>query len=163
MNYSGEKMTIGQKGLTRIQELINPLIGQKAWNVSLGVGSFLTFEFGEKVKKTDERYAHGEWHLWIQFCEWILKEDKAVLAENESPRSEIRKMIPRLEGLRILSFKVNSFAETSIDFENEFSLQLKVSPFEEKGEDLWWLFMPDENVLKLNSKDVIVNKASEPN
>jgi hypothetical protein len=58
-------MSITTTDIRKIQGKIKPLLGTKAWGVSLGVGSFITFEFGEKrIKRFKNReYIHGEWHL----------------------------------------------------------------------------------------------------
>lgn len=42
----------------------------KAWGARLGVGSFVTIEFGEEVKEQPSSKTHGEWHLWVYMATW---------------------------------------------------------------------------------------------
>jgi len=53
-------MTVTEADLTEIQAIIAPLLGQKAWDVSLGVGSFITIEFGAPLSIEETAKIHGE-------------------------------------------------------------------------------------------------------
>jgi len=46
-----------EEKLARLNKIIETMLGQKAWAVSLGIGSFLTFEFGNPVPS--EKKVHG--------------------------------------------------------------------------------------------------------
>src|SRR5690349_21194900 len=74
------------------QNLLRPLLGQLAWHVRGGYGSFLTLEFGqphieirEPINPSPDHSARvqrnllrrrafivGDWHLWIQYCDWTI-------------------------------------------------------------------------------------------
>ena len=66
-----------------------PAYGHPCWNVKPGVGGFLTMEFGNptlpvhaplptaQAEGVPRRGAvvHGEWHLWVYCCEWVVRTD----------------------------------------------------------------------------------------
>ena len=66
---------------------VSPMIGETAWNVAKGHGSFLTLEFGPpslvaiKHPSRDSRSAHvrGAWGLWIYCCHWKITHAGAQL------------------------------------------------------------------------------------
>ncbi|NET57600.1 MAG: hypothetical protein F6K47_15995 [Symploca sp. SIO2E6] len=83
-------MAITQTDISKVQTLIKPIISHKAWGASLGVGSFITLEFGNPLPSSKERQkTHGEWHLWIYCCAWRIEEGNEVLASSEDPRAKI--------------------------------------------------------------------------
>ncbi len=133
--------------IDKIKSKFNSLLGQKAWNVSLGVGSFLTLEFGKPLPEKHGT-VYGEWHLWVYCCAWRLEEAGKVLVASEDERSKIQSAIMRLEGLTLQFLEIQPpIWDTVFTFENEFILKL-FSVHSEEYEH-WMLFAPDGNVLTL--------------
>ena len=137
-------MTTFQKGIVEIQAKIDGLLGQNAWGVALGEGSFLTMEFGMPVQpaKANER-VHGEWHLWLYGCAWRIEEGERVLISSEDDRSKIEEGIQRLEGCVLQSFELLTPAlDAVITFEGNIVLRL----FSVYTEDMdsWLLFTPEK-------------------
>ena len=67
---------------------VSPLIGETAWNVAKGHGSFLTLEFrppslvvvehASRASRT--AYVRGAWGLWIYCCHWKIMHAGAQVA-----------------------------------------------------------------------------------
>lgn len=142
-------MTVTSKNIGEIQKKISSLIGKKAWNVSLGEGSFITIEFGKPCLSAENATKiHGEWHLWIYCCAWRLEQENEVIAASEDPRSKLEEAIKKLEGLRIQSIDLFSPAfDTLLTFEQQTFLRL--FPIYSEEYEHWMLFTPDENVLTI--------------
>ena len=61
----------------------------KAWNVSLGIGSYVTMDFGEPVEvRISSRLTitRGQWHLWVQYSPWRIEARNKVIAGSDDPR-----------------------------------------------------------------------------
>ncbi len=128
-----------------------PLIGKRPWRVALGWGSFLTFEFGARVKVGG--FQHGAWHLWVYMCSWRLDGDRGFSLSSESPRERIRGIVSRLAAFPLSDVKMGDRARsTRFDFGNRFSLTCtRFDPHEESNRidpsAYWMLFMPRRRVL----------------
>jgi hypothetical protein len=128
----------------------DPLIGKRPWRASLGWGSFLTFEFGPRVRHGE--FWHGTWHLWVYMCSWCLDGPRSLLVTSESPRELIRRLVPRLTAHRLTAVEIGSRAScTTFEFGRQFCL--KCTPFSREKEssrdaaEYWMLFMPRHMVL----------------
>lgn len=142
-------MTTTANDLQEIQKIIAPLLGEKAWGVALGVGSFVTMEFGQPVppqKPGDKQ--HGEWHLWIYCCAWRLEAENAVLAASEDDRTKLETVLKRLENLELLAIDLSlPGLDTLVTFDQEVVLRL-FPIFSEEFEH-WLLYTPDGRVLTI--------------
>jgi hypothetical protein len=108
-----------------IASIIAPLLGQRAWGATLGVGSFITAEFGEVAPTT-----------------------KAHRREHGDPRPKLRASVESLNGLALMSIEVLSAAlDTAFTFEGD--LVLRLFPIYSEEHEHWKLFTPDGNVLIL--------------
>lgn len=141
-------MIITEKDIHEIQTRIKPILGKKAWAVSLGIGSFVTMEFGSPVSSLGKlKYPCGEWHLWITHCAWRLEKGNEVMAAAEDPRPKLQNAIQCMEGLALHSVHVTPPAlETVFVFDDKVVLRL--FPIY-SGEDYehWMLYTPDRRVL----------------
>ena len=142
-------MVIAKTDIQEIEAKISSILGKTAWGVSLGVGSFVTLEFGNPIQQSVElQRTHGEWHLWIYCCEWRLEEGDKVLAASEDERTKIETAIQRLEGMALQSIDILRPAwDTIFKFEDDVILRL----FSVHSEDYenWMLYTPDGNVLTI--------------
>src|ERR1700691_2038234 len=80
---------------TDIRQYFESLLQTRPWKPRLGVGSFLTFEFGRRIK--NHGHVYGEWHLWIYLSSWVLLHGDRQLADSDSDRRVISVSIRRLE------------------------------------------------------------------
>lgn len=129
--------------IAEIQAKMQGLLGHKAWRVALGVGSFVTMEFGQPVPPTEEGTIHGEWHLWLYGCAWCLEQGERIIAASEDDRSKMEAAIQRIEGQALLSFELQTPAlDAVVTFESDIDLRL----FSYDTEDMenWMLFTPDK-------------------
>lgn len=113
---------------TEFEKIIQPLLGQKAWGVTRGHGSFITMEFGELEKEYHTRRGQlirqGQWHLWIYHCGWRLEKDDYVLASDGDEDDRIDRAIAQLEGkiLENISFSPPVW-DTVFQFEQGYQLK----------------------------------------
>jgi hypothetical protein len=135
---------------TDIRQYFESLLQTRPWKARLGVGSFLTLEFGRRIK--NHGHVQGEWHLWIYLSSWVLLHGGRQLADSDSDRRVISVSIRRLENVPLndVQFDHKSFKTTFVfdDF------RLVVSPAHylddaDKQDHYWLLFMPNSEVLKV--------------
>jgi hypothetical protein len=151
-----------------IRQYFESLLQTRSWKARLGVGSFLTFEFGRRLK--NHGHVHGEWHLWIYQSNWVLLHGDRQLADSESDRRVISVSVRRLEDVPLsdVQFDYKNFKTTFVfdDF------RLVVSPADylddtDERDHYWLLFMPDNEVLTVGPGGVRLQRsetsgASEP-
>lgn len=152
-------MIITEADIQKIQTHIAPLLGQKPWDASIGVGSFITLEFGTPIPPTRKFSprgkplpAHGEWHLWIYMCAWRLEKGDEVLAACEDSREQMEAAVKSMEGLALQSIELLPPAwDTIFTFENQVVLRTFsiYSDCSEEGSENWLLFTPGQNVLSI--------------
>jgi hypothetical protein len=158
--------------MTIIEDVFQPIIGKPAWNVVKGVGTTLTFEFGDPhliirepktVNPTASNFVRqhfrrrsvkirGEWHLWIQWCEWQAFYSGALIGDHSSSTRILKKVASELDGQALVNIRVQRLSCTTFDF--DLGGKLETIPGvrdEEIGEmnQQWSLFEPDGMVLTL--------------
>jgi hypothetical protein len=143
-----------------------PLIGKKPWEAKLGWGSFLTFEFGQRVRHG--KFWHGSSHLWIYMCSWRLDGPSGLLIHEESPRELIIRVIERFSGHRLSSVEIGSRGcRTTFEFDGKYVLTcVPFSREEEMSPDpagYWMLFMPRDRVLCARPRNLLtINRSDGP-
>jgi hypothetical protein len=136
---------------TAARRYFDPLIGKRPWRASLGWGSFLTFEFGQRVRRG--QFWHGSWHLWLYMCSWRLSDPQGRVVTSESPRVSIGRVVNRLAAHPLTGVEIERRGRcTTFEFGRKFSL--RCAPFSREEEannidpaDYWMLFMPRHMVL----------------
>lgn len=142
------------------------LVGQLAWNVKRGVGTFLTMEFGEahlsvrepivprasvspRVRRDLQRrkvFVVGDWHLWIQHADWKLKTVNGILSSNHDIGTKRDEVLLDLSGQKLVSVDV-------VPAKNRWTLAfdlggvLDIWPATYKAEELWGLHGWDGNIV----------------
>ena len=137
-------MATFHKDIIEIQTKLQGILGQKAWGVARGQGSFLTIEFGQPVPpaKANEK-PHGEWHLWLYGCAWRVEQRESVVVASEDDDVKIENAIQCIEGHVLQSFEVMTPAlDAVISFDGDIILRLFNVSTEEM--DSWMLFTPDK-------------------
>jgi hypothetical protein len=103
----------------------------------------------EKVRQLFSRRSitpRGEWHLWINCCNWrVFCADKEI-AWNESSDEEIVKAANQVDGLLLINVAVIGLRRTS-DFIFESDTRISMWPYDEEEAPQWLLFMPSGDVL----------------
>ncbi|MFI9366202.1 hypothetical protein ACIG5E_34890 [Kitasatospora sp. NPDC053057] len=125
--------------LAEAHRRIRPLLGQRAWDVPQGVGSFVTMEFGEPLPPDRSGRVYGQWHLWVQMAAWRLETADEVLVSSGDER--LQEALTQLEGRPLTGVVIRPPAlETRFDFDG---LRLETFPIyrrdPEEGEFEHWL------------------------
>jgi hypothetical protein len=143
-------MPLTEEDMLEIRNRISSLLGMKAWGISLGVGSFITIEFGKALSpEKDTERQHGEWHLWIYCAAWRLETEREVIVGSEDPRSIIEDSIQGLNGASLNSVVISGPAFDTV-FEFEGSKKLRVFPLSSHQDcEYWMLYTPDGRVLTI--------------
>lgn len=145
-----------------VPEYFEPIVRRRPWRARLGVGSFLTFDFGRRVK--EDHHLRGEWHLWIYQATWRLTHDDRKLADSDSEWQVIEVAIRRLEDSELTKVKFDP--QNSITEFRFGDFRLVVSPADylddpDDSDEYWLLFMPDGRVLTVGPGGVDLG-ASDP-
>ncbi|MEM7245849.1 MAG: hypothetical protein AAF533_10930 [Acidobacteriota bacterium] len=140
-----------------LERFFRPLAGLRCWGVRQGWGSFLTFELGsprpEPLRPRPKPSAveheeqpvlvRGDHHLWVEQCEWTIKNPEQPLIESEDDRGLIAEALEQLDGQVIQSVQLVPFIGLfTIRFERGSSLLLRRYDDHEPDDDLWSLFSP---------------------
>ena len=141
----------------QVESSFRPLLAKPCWNAKRGVGSFLTFEFGdpslrvrEPIGKLTSRLVIpvGTWHLWIHSCDWRIHNGGELIAHSESIDSDISRAIAFLDGQAVS--QIPEFDATAGQWMFWFDLGgvLTTKPYDAQvSDDQWLLFEPDSHVL----------------
>ena len=142
-----------------VRRVLDPLLGRPCWNVKPGWGSFLTMEFGrpaleirdpihchgprtsEKVRKLLARrrvIIHGEWHLWIYCCDWIVSFKGKQVGDSRSPRS-YRRAASELDGQKLVGIAIDPRSTRTV-FEFDLGGSLETRPYDQ--DEQWKLKEP---------------------
>lgn len=128
----------------RIQTFTEQLIGQTAWGVQLGWGSFLTFEFGTPM--TEEGATRGEWHLWLRMCNWRVETQKEVMCCSGDEPAYIDGKVADCDWGTVRQI---SLERPGLDLEVVFSSGRVLRAFISSSteEDQWMLYGPNRMTL----------------
>lgn len=69
------------------------MLNMPIWNAEKGVGSFLTFDMGEKILKilpNGDPYYRGIIHLWIYLCKWEILIDGKLVLDGDASDEDIK-------------------------------------------------------------------------
>jgi hypothetical protein len=150
------------------EEVFRSLYGKPCWNVELGLGSFLTFEFGKPhlvvrkpvTAKKDapakvqahlaqrHAYVSGEWHLWISYCNWEVYL-KGRHIGGSSTRQSARSAVDFLNGQKLVEFSISP-RKVQSTFLFDLGGVLKTLPYD-RGSEQWLLYVPPNKVLALRA------------
>jgi hypothetical protein len=169
-----------------IKRAFKPVLGKPAWNARQGTGSSLVFEFGRPhllifephdTTSTSRRIREwarrrkvvlcGEWHLWIQFCQWkIFQEEKltAFFAPHDTSRTKaIERAMKRLDGQTLKEVVVDRRRLRST-FTFDLGGRLETSRYYrgDKTDPQWWLSDPAHRYLAFRGDGRISVTVSKP-
>ena len=128
---------------SELQAVLQRLVGRSAWGTTLGVGSFVTMEFGsESGPPLRDGRRHGEFHLWIYCSAWRLELQDALLAASEDGRTDMETALSRLDGAMVTRVVVE-WPSLSLSLELDGGLRLRTFSIFSRDYEHWHLYTPD--------------------
>jgi hypothetical protein len=127
------------------QARLDAAVGRTAWGATLGTGSFLTVEFGDRVEQPPGK-AHGEFHLWVYQSAWRIEMPGAVLGSSEDPRESLAASVRYLDGRALTAITVEA-PSLSATFSFTDGLTLRTFSVVTADADHWMFFVPGGDVL----------------
>ena len=145
-----------------VQECLKPILGQRPWRARRGVGSFLTFDFGPKLRSHGQE--HGTWHLWIYLARWSLKHNGRQLVTSDSEKHPISVAVRRLEAAKFLGVELEPQNSTASFAFGDFRLVVAPADYlEDPGDrdEYWLFFMPNNLVLTAGPSGIDVRPSDK--
>ncbi|SRR5579872_1100973 len=146
-----------------IHRYFDPVLGTRPWRAKPGVGSFLTFEFGKRIKA--QGHYHGSWHLWIYLANWNLFHGDRKLVDSDSDRTLMKASIRRLEDEVFREITLNGRRRQTIFYFGNFRLEVKPADYLKDADhrDKYWLFfMPNNEVLSAGPSGFRIEREKAP-
>ena len=139
------------KGIKIVQEQFEKIVGLKPTRIKLGVGSFITFDFGRDILQEIETrngkktISFGEWHLWVYMCAWRIDLPKKTFLASHDDRKVIEKKLTALNNKTVLKVSLlNNAFDLSVQFEDEYELRL--FSVDTIDGDQWLFYTPNGKV-----------------
>ena len=149
IRMDSKKLKLTPNDLVEISNIISPVVGQNAWGVKLGYGSFITANFGSLIDLGDN-ISSGEWHLWVRHAYWRLEKENQVLVASEDDRENIEKYVSVISGLKLDTFEINpSTLETIFSFSEGVKVVITPTSYLQDKYDYWLFFTATGNVLTI--------------
>lgn len=143
-----------------IRQYFQPVFGTRPWRAKLGIGSFLTFEFGPRIKS--HGHLHGRWHLWVYLSNWALFHGNRQLVDSDSDRKLIAISIRRIEGTTLTDIDFDYHTQTTTFSFDDFRLVVSPADYLEsrdERDDFWMFFVPNNEVLAVGPAGIRVRPA----
>jgi hypothetical protein len=161
--------------LSAVQAAFLPLHGRPCWGVQRGHGSFLTFEFGqprlhlrepmppnpsrspaiERLLARRGAFVHGEWHLWIYCCGWLVTQGGERVGESSSHR-RMDRAARELNGQALVAVSAD-LKRGRWRFDFDLGGSLETIPYSRRSRyydpliEQWHLYQPDGHVLTVRA------------
>lgn len=137
---------------------VRELGGKQVWNPAVGVGSFVTINFGgERTNSTGMTV--GEYHLWVYGGIWSVVHGSVVLATSNDSRAAMERAVERLDGLSILEASVNAVG-TSLKIRFSGDLTMRIEPTSDPVMEHWLLYLPDGFVISSGPGEALVRESA---
>ncbi|MEO3930482.1 hypothetical protein ABGB07_42540 [Micromonosporaceae bacterium B7E4] len=130
--------------LADVQARLSAAVGRTAWGTALGIGSFLTVEFGDRIERPQGK-AHGEFHLWVYQSAWRIEMQGAVLASSEDPREALEESVRYLDGRALTAIAIEA-PSLSATFSFTDGLVLRTFSVFTADVDHWMFYLPGGDV-----------------
>ncbi|MGD0792280.1 MAG: hypothetical protein ABR920_10965 [Terriglobales bacterium] len=146
-----------------IRQCFQPVLGTPPWRVKAGVGSFLTFEFGPRVRARG--HVHGRWHLWIYLSNWKLFRGERQLVDSDADRKLITISTRRLEGESLTDIDFDARTRNTTFSFGDFRLVVSPANYLDSPDErdhYWIFFMPDNEVLAVGPTGMRVEQGDTP-
>jgi len=166
--------------MDQIKKFFVTFIGQLAWQVRRGHGSFLTMEFGmphlavrepiaaswdslEKVKRNLQRRrvtVTGDWHFWVQYGDWKISTSSGVLTSGHLQSSEADECLRDLEGQKLTSVEPGNRRGAWL-FKFDLGGILEIWPSTQLPEDQWSFHGWDGEIVTCRSDGTLVSERAD--
>ncbi len=146
-----KQQAIETKDLKTIQQIINPILGEKCWEASLSYGDELCLEIGRRIPYANKLMAgkeKGAWRLGTRATSWKLAYLDKMVASDKLETEEIKRKVMVVEGTSITAFDT-SYPKLmfEVGFSNGYKLVLEPDEEEDLNFPYWELFTPQEMLL----------------
>lgn len=131
-----------------VREAVHQLVGKAPWDVQLGWGSFITFEFGKPVAKVGERRQHGEWHLWLYMCHWRIRQGAEVVIGSSDERDFIGEALDGVVWGDVIKADLGPALDISLLFSS--GRQVETFACSAIEENQWILYTPEGSAITVN-------------
>ena len=150
-----------------IQDILQPIIGQFAWGIKQGYGSFLNLEFGKP--KTEFSGIHkpkeenkfpfnefesrhvtikGEYSFFIYMSNWKIYAKENELADDESERDEIEFALGFINGQKLNRIIINTKENiTKLEFDLGGKLMISGENYADEINEMWNFYTKSDKVL----------------
>jgi hypothetical protein len=141
-----------------VDHWLTQIVGLRAWEPSVGVGSFLTIEFGD-TRITSTGLTVGAFHIWIYGALWEIRDRKRIIATSSDARVEMVAGAQALDGLLVQGFEFDRERMTlNLRFGPE--VELAVTPFGDLDMEEWLLYLNDGNVITAGPGDTVTHESA---
>jgi hypothetical protein len=138
---------ISKYDMEQIEKNVAFLVGRSTWGVELGIGSFVTMNWGESLPSDQDGFVYGEWYMWLYCCGWRIEQTHSIIVGSYDSPAVIEESIQNLEGKKVISVELSpNLGDLVLTFENE--LVLKVFNESSQAASAWMLFTPEKHVIK---------------
>lgn len=124
---------------------VHDLAGQRAWGPAVGVGSFVTINFGGS-RQNSTGMTLGEYHLWVYGATWILRRGHDVLATSNDSRGAMERAVAELEGKCATGVELDT-SDLSLEIAFDDQLLFRAAPTPDPEMEHWMLYLPDGSVI----------------
>jgi len=121
------------------------VIGLRAWDPSIGVGSFLTIEFGSP-RVTSAGVTQGAFHLWIYGSSWSIRKRGNNIATSEQDHATMATGAHVLDDALVQGFEFDP-DQMTLTLRLDSDLELIVRPSEDPDMEEWLLYLNDGTVI----------------
>lgn len=134
------------------------IIGLRAWEPSVGVGSFLTVEFGSP-RVTSAGVTQGAFHLWIYGSLWSIRERDDNIATSEQERPAMMAGAHALDDAVVQGFEFDPDLMTlTLRFDSD--LELVIRPSGDSDMEEWFLYLDDGTVITAGPGKGVVRESA---
>jgi hypothetical protein len=131
--------------LAAVETMIAAVCGKAAWGTALGVGCFVTVEFGGQRPTRDPKRRHGEFRLWVYCSAWRIENPREIIASSEDPREQLKTAVKHLDGRTISRITVER-PSLSAAFEFADGTMLRTFSIFSKDYEHWIFYLPNGEV-----------------
>jgi hypothetical protein len=128
-----------------LKHVQSKLVGLPIWDPAVGVGSFLTIEFGG-VRASSAGTPRGDFSLWIYGAQWAIQQNGIAVGDSTKDRDVMANAAERLSEQRVERFDVDP-ATLSLSLRLSEGLVLAAQPLGDPEMEEWLLYLDDGGVL----------------
>ena len=121
------------------------LRGLPTWGAMIGVGSFLTIEFGG-IRRSSVGQARGDFSLWIYGARWTIREHGEVFGDSTMGHQEMSLAARRLNRLPVETVDIAPESVT-LRLRLGSEIELVAEPLGDPDMEEWMLYLDDGSVL----------------